>query len=306
MMQLPDSVTIIEQVLRDGLQKENKRVPTSKKVAILDALIDAGLKHIEVTSFVHPGKVPQTADAEALCRQLKPLTGVVYSALVLNPKGLERAAAAGIHHVSASLSASDSHSRRNAGVGLGEARRNIAAVIAGAKNQSMAVQGGIQCAFGCRWEGAVDPQRVLDLAGEMLDLDVDAIMLADTTGMADPRSVYALSRRLLEKAGGKPVVLHLHDTEGKGLANVLAALAAGVCHFDAALGGMGGCPFIAGASGNVATEDLAVMLAQMNIATGLDLDRLAAISRSLERYFSKRLPAKMHQILNRTDLRVIR
>ena len=302
----PKSVVIEEQGLRDGLQNEDLFVSTEKKIGITNALIEAGIERIQVTSFVNPKTIPQMADADKLYAELPRTNEVVYSALVLNPKGMERAARAGATHVTASISASDTHSQRNAGMSLEEARKHFSEMVAIGKSHALTIRGGLQCVFGCRFEGRIDPKTVMDMLKEQLDLGVDEIELADTTGMADPRSVQKLCDPIIIAAGKKPVYLHLHDTEGKGLANALAALQTGITHFDTAIGGMGGCPFIKGASGNIATEDLAFMLQQMGIETGIDIDKISAISRSLEDYFKKRFSGKMHHLLKRDDIEVIR
>jgi len=302
----PQRVVIEEQGLRDGLQSEKTFVPTEKKLELIDAVVAAGVKRVQVTSFVNPKVIPQMADAEQVCAGLKPQPGVIFSGLVLNTKGVERAAAAGLTHVSASISASDTHSRKNANASLKEARKRFADMVRTGKQNGLTVRGGLQCVFGCRFEGAVDPNVVFDVVKEQLDLGIDEIALADSTGMANPRAIREICAEVVELANGATVLLHLHDTEGKGIANAMAALQVGVNHFDTAFGGMGGCPFIKGASGNIATEDLACMLAQMGIATGIDVDKIAAISRSLEVFFGKQFSGKMHRVLARDDIKVLR
>jgi hydroxymethylglutaryl-CoA lyase len=306
MIDLPKSVVIEEQGLRDGLQSEAKVVPTEKKLEIIDALIDAGVKRIQIASFVNPKLIPQMADAENLCAGLKKRHGVVYSVLVLNPKGMERAANAGGSHVTASISASNAHSQRNAGMTLAEARRQLSEMVTIGKKSGLTVRGGLQCVFGCRYEGRIDPNIVMDMIKEQLDLGIDEIELADTTGMADPRAIQEICGPVRALAEGKPVYLHLHDTEGKGLANALSALQVGITHFDSAFGGMGGCPFVKGASGNIATEDLVFMLKQMGIETGININKIAAISRLLEDFFSKRFSGKMHRLLEGKDIKLMR
>ena len=302
----PSKVVIEEQGLRDGLQREKIPVPTAQKLKIIDALVDAGVRRIQVTSFVNPRLVPQMADADELCAALNHRPGVIYSALVLNTRGIERAADAGLKHVSASISASDAHSRKNANVSLDKARRQFADMIKIGKKHGLSLGGGLQCAFGCRFEGAIDPEAVFDIVKLQLDLGIDEIVLADTTGMANPLSIQEICAPVIELANGIPVILHLHDTEGKGLANVLAALSLGVDHFDTTFGGMGGCPFIKGASGNIATEDLVWMLSQMGIDSGVDAGKIAAISRSLEAFFNKQFAGKMHRLLARDDIQLLR
>lgn len=306
MSNYPDQVTIEEQGLRDGFQNEKKPVPTEMKLQLIEKLISAGLKRIQVASFVHPKLVPQMADAEQICRGLKPMEDIIFSGLVLNAKGMERAADAGLEHVAASISVSDTHSRKNANVSLSEARKRFAEMIKTGQQNGLKIRGGLQCAFGCRFEGRIDPEIIFDVTKEQLDLGVNEIALADTTGMADPRSIMEICVPLVDIVGDRPLFLHLHDTEGKGLANVLAALHAGVSCFDTAFGGMGGCPFIKGASGNISTEDLAFMLSQMGIDTGLDIVQIAEISRSLEMFFEKRFSGKIHKIIQKSDIKFIR
>jgi hydroxymethylglutaryl-CoA lyase len=226
--------------------------------------------------------------------------------LVLNARGIERAAGAGLKHVAASISASDTHSRKNANASLNKARRQFADMIKVGKAHGLTVSGGLQCVFGCRFEGAIDSEVVFDLVKEQLDQRVDEIVLADSTGMANPHSIQEICAQVIELANGTPLILHLHDTEGKGLANVLTALTLGVNHFDTTFGGMGGCPFIKGASGNIATEDLVWMLSQMGIDTGIDAGKIAAISRELEAFFKKPFAGKMHRLLARGDIQLLR
>ena len=301
----PKQITIEEQGPRDGFQSEKAVVPTERKLEIIDALADAGLPRIQVCSFVHPKYVTQMADAEAVCAGLRRLPGVVYSGLVLNLKGVERAVAAGLDHVAVSISASDTHSRKNTGKSLEEAQTGYAEMVRTAKTAGLTVRGGLQCVFGCRFEGAVDPDAVLDLVKRHLDLEIDELALADSTGMADPASMTDLMGRVLELAGDRPVILHLHDTEGRGLANALAAIQTGVRIFDTAFGGMGGCPFIKGATGNIATEDLVAMVERMGMPTGIDVRTVAEISRSLETFFDTRFPGSMHRVLGNDAIKVV-
>ena len=296
---------IVEQGVRDGFQSEQTVVPTERKLEIIDALADAGISRIQVCSFVHPKYVPQMADAEAVCKGLSRRPGVVYSGLVLNLKGVERAAAAGLDHVAASISASDTHSRKNTGKSLLEAQTGYAEMVRTAKDAGLTVRGGLQCVFGCRFEGAIDPDNILDLVKRHLDLDIDELALADSTGMADPRAMDELMGWVMELAGDRPVILHLHDTEGRGLANALAAIQAGVRYFDTAFGGMGGCPFIKGATGNIATEDLVAMVERMGMTTGIDIRAVAEISRSLEAFFDKPFPGSMHRVLGNNAIKVV-
>jgi hydroxymethylglutaryl-CoA lyase len=303
MQKYPDKVIIEEQGLRDGLQNENGIYPLEKKLEVIDALVEAGIKRIQLTSFVHPQLMPQMADAEEICKRVKKRNDVLYSGLALNTKGIQRAADVGLNHVAASISASDTHSRKNASVSLAEARKQFAEMVKIAKERGLKIRGELQCVFGCRFEGKIDYGVIFDIIKEQLDLGVDEIALADSTGMANPISIQEICEQVILIAGGKSVFLHLHDTEGKGLANALAAMQIGVYNFDTAFGGMGGCPFIKEASGNISTEDFAFMLHQMGIESGIDIKKISAISRSLERFFDKRFSGKMHNLLNRKDIK---
>lgn len=295
-LQLPEQVEIVEVGLRDGLQSEATIVPTATKLDLIARLVAAGLRRVQVASFVNPRLVPQMADADELCARLPAAEGVVYSGLVLNLRGLERARAAGLRHVDIGLSASETHSRKNANMGVGEALGQVAAMVAAARAAGITVRGGVQCAFGCAYEGAVPAERVLGIAGRLLELGVGELALADSTGMANPRQLAAMLEALRPLAGAVPIVLHLHDTRGMGLANLLVALQHGVRQFDTAFGGLGGCPFIKGATGNIATEDTVHMLGQMGVATGVDLAGVAACSRIVAGLLGRDLPGKLYRI----------
>lgn len=292
------TIIIEEQGPRDGFQVEKKPIPTEMKVRFVESLAEAGLQRIQVTSFVHPKLVPQMADAEQVCTQIRKKEGVLYSGLVLNAKGVERALKGGLNHVAASISASDTHSRKNANKSLPEAQVEFEEMLRVAKEAGLKVRGGLQCAFGCRYEGPISENIVLDLAKRHLELGVDEIALADSTGMGNPEAIKRVMTQVVQWANGRPVALHLHDTEGKGMANMLAGIEVGVTIFDTALGGLGGCPFIKGATGNIATEDAANMLHQMGIATGIDLYKIAALSQEMELFLERKLPGRMKEVLS--------
>lgn len=293
-MNLPPHAQLIEVGLRDGLQNQPVTLPTAVKLEAVAGLIEAGLRQIQVASFVHPQKVPQMADAEALCAGLPRRAGVTYSALVLNPKGVERAVAAGIGRVDASLSASEEHSRRNAGFGIAEARGRLAEMIGAARAAGLEVRAGVQCAFGCVFEGEIPVDRVVELAGQLAGLGPVELALADSTGMATPRDLETVIGRVREEVGELPLILHLHDTRGLGLANLLTALQLGVTRFDTAFGGLGGCPFIPGATGNVATEDVVHALETMGVRTGVDHAKVAAVSARVEEHLGAVMPGKLY------------
>ncbi len=292
-------VIIEEQGLRDGIQNLDITLATSQKIELIKSLLDAGLQRIQIASFVHPRLVPQMADAEELLRQLDQRSGVLYSGLVLNVKGVERAIETNLQHISCSISASDTHSQKNTRMSLSEARTRFADMVALAKRNGLKVRGGIQCAFGCRYEGNIHQNHVLEMVDAHLAEGIDEIALADSTGMANPASMGSLMEQIVEKADGIPVVLHLHNTEGKGLANFYAALQAGVRIFDTAFGGLGGCPFIQGATGNIATEDTVHMLHQMGYETGIDLKRLVETAKKMEKILGQALPGKMYNLLDK-------
>jgi len=292
-MNFPNSVRLIEVGLRDGFQFESKVAPTELKLEIISELVQAGLKQIQVISFVNSKRVPQMADAEELIRRLPKQDGLIYSGLVLNTKGLERACRAGLEAVEISISASDTHSRKNTGMSLNEAILQGKEMLRRAKECNMHITAGVQCAFGCVYEGGIAEDRVLGIVSEFMSIGIDRISIADTTGMAHPLSIKSLIQKLMPELGGLPIALHLHDTRGLGLVNVMAAMECGIREFDCSLAGMGGCPFVAGAAGNIATEDTAYLMKTLNIETGIDIQKLGQCSMKLENFFEKRFPGKV-------------
>jgi hydroxymethylglutaryl-CoA lyase len=248
---------------------------------------------------VHPRLVPQMADAEEVCARLSPYPDVRYSGLALNLKGIDRAQQAGIKDIDMSVSASEAHSLRNANRTVSEALDEYDSMYDRARSYNMEVRGGIQCAFGFQDADDVDPQTVVEIARHFLDdLGVDELALADSSGLANPIQLANLLQVIVPMAGEKPVILHLHDTRGMGLANVVEAMRVGVRCFDTSFGGLGGCPFIADATGNIATEDTAYMLHQMGIETGIDLPKVSLIAKKFERLLGiQSLPGKMHSML---------
>ncbi|SFC20663.1 hydroxymethylglutaryl-CoA lyase [Tropicimonas isoalkanivorans] len=290
-------VLIEDEFLRDGLQNEKRLFSLDEKLGFVAALESAGVRRIQLGSFVHPKWVPQMADTDELFSRIDPKAGVVYSALVLNKAGLERALAVGVRHLSISVSASETHSRKNTNRSVDEARAAIVPAIEKALGEGIAVRAGIQSALGCGFEGRIDPDRVAEIAREFAQLGVGEINIADTAGLANPRQVYALCSRLRAEVGeGVRLSLHLHDTRGLGLANMVAGLQAGVRIFDAALGGLGGCPFVPKATGNIATEDAAFACAQMGLETGIDWQALTAPVAEAERLLGRTLPARISHV----------
>lgn len=290
-------VLIEDEFLRDGLQNEKRLFTIEEKLEFLTALEQAGVRRIQVGSFVHPKWVPQMADTDALFAALTPKAGVTYSALVLNKAGLDRALAVGVKHLSISVSASETHSRKNTNRSVDEGRAAIAPVIEKALEEGIAVRAGIQSALGCGFEGRIDPVRVCDIAREFSDMGVNEINIADTAGLANPRQVFDLCDRLRgEIAPETALSLHLHDTRGLGLANMVAGLQAGVRIFDAALGGLGGCPFVPKATGNIATEDAAYACAELGLEAGIDWQTLRGAVGQAEALLDRPLPGRMSHV----------
>lgn len=290
-------IYIEEQGPRDGFQVETVPIPTELKIKWIEQAVEAGVKRIQMSSFVHPKVVPQMADAEAVCAGVNRKEGVIYSGLVLNVKGVERAVKSGLNHIAISMSASDTHSRKNANKSLKESLIEFAEMASVAKEGGLIIRGGIQCAFGCRYEGNISEQFVIDLAKRHLDLGIDELSLADSTGMGNPMQIRRVMSQIVPMAGNLPVILHLHDTEGKGIANMIAAIGCGVNYFDTAFGGLGGCPFIKGATGNIATEDVVHCLHQMGYETGINIQKMIALAKEVELFLGRKLPGKVKEIV---------
>jgi hydroxymethylglutaryl-CoA lyase len=292
-VRFPERVTICEVGPRDGFQIEPVFIPTELKVEVVDRLSAAGLRRIQVTSFVHPKVVPQLADAEAVMAGIRRRPGTVYSALVPNDTGARRAVDAGVDELHTVVSASESHNLANVNMTVETSLARLAAVADVAARAGVPVSGGISTAFGCPFEGDVPLDRLRWLCGRLAELGVRAIGLADTTGMANPRQVARTLVHLLPAWPHLEWSLHTHDTRAMAIPNILAALECGVTVFDASIGGLGGCPFAPGASGNVCTEDLVHCLSTMEIATAIDLDRLLEAARRVEAIVGRPLPGQL-------------
>jgi hydroxymethylglutaryl-CoA lyase len=290
---LPRKVTIHEVVLRDGIQNERKIVPTEKKLRLVGELVACGVRRIEVSSFVNRSLVPQMADAEELWERIERKRRVLYSALILSEGGLERAIRCRAPHVGIFVSASETHSRKNSNKSVSEALKEAVRLIGRAQDAGMRVRAGVMNAFGCAYEGHVPVARVLKLVRTFMKMGPDEICLADSSGLANPVQMDEVLSRACVEAGETDLSLHLHNTRGLGLANVYAALAQGVAIFDTSLGGMGGCPFITGARGNIATEDTIGMLHSMGLKTGVDLNCLTETSRRFETVMGQTFPAAL-------------
>ncbi|MBN9390617.1 MAG: hydroxymethylglutaryl-CoA lyase [Chloroflexi bacterium] len=295
MANYPAQVSIREVGPRDGLQNESAWVPTEQKIAFINALANTGLKRIEAVSFVHPKAIPQMRDAAEVVAGIERVPGVVYSAIVPNAAGANRAVAAGMDEVEIFLSASESHNLKNVRMPVAEslkAAHQIAAILGEAKMPFDAV---ISTAFGCPYEGDVPVERVMWVAERLLELNPRPvrITLGDTTGMANPLLVDRIVGEFQEKFPDVTLSLHFHNTRGSGLANVLAGLQRGVTYFDSSLGGLGGCPYAPGATGNITTEDLVNMLHDMGIQTGIDLEKLLECARMAQDFVGHELPSQV-------------
>lgn len=297
-------IIIEEQGLRDGMQTIPISVEPERKLFYIQQLIDAGVKRIQVASFVNPKLVPQMADAEIICSDLPTNDSVVFSGLVLNMRGVERAIKVGLKHLAISLSASNTHSIKNTNKTIEASKMEFKEMVQLALSEGITIRGGIQCAFGCRYEGTIDPQVVYDLTQHHLDCGVPEIALADSTGMGNPIQIKSMLLKIKSFSDNIPIALHLHNTENKGYANMIAAIEAGVYQFDSAFGGLGGCPFIQGATGNIATEDVVHLLQQMNYTTGIDIHKVAAISTDFEKVLGKELPGLLYKLIGRSDIKM--
>lgn len=273
------TVEIVEVSPRDGLQNESRPVSTVEKVRLIEALIGAGVRRMEATSFVHPGRVPQMADAEDVMAAVPRLEDVSYIGLVLNQRGAVRAAATGVHELNYVVPCTDTFGQRNQGVTTRQALDALEPIGATAREAGLKVSVTLAVAFGCPYEGEVSVDRVAEVAREVVSAGIDELALADTLGCGVPRQVTELAGAVRDLQA--PLRLHLHETRHTGLANAVAALDAGVTVLDSSAGGLGGCPFAPGAAGNVATEDLVWMLARSGVETGLDVDGIVSAGRGI-------------------------
>jgi hydroxymethylglutaryl-CoA lyase len=275
---LPPRVRVVEVGPRDGLQNEKGVVATADKVRFIDLLSDAGFAVIEATSFVSPRAVPQLADAAEVMAGIQRKTGVRYAALVPNSRGMERALAAGVDEVAVFTGASETFVQHNINTSIDGSVANFRPVVAMARERGVRVRGYISTAFGCPYEGAIAPSAVAAVAEKLLALGVDELSIGDTIGVATPNQVVDVTQALLAHTTLDRLAMHFHDTRGAALANVLAALQLGIAIFDSSAGGLGGCPYAPGASGNLATEDLLYMLQGLSVDTGIDLNAVVAAS----------------------------
>ncbi len=296
---LPQAVSVREVGPRDGFQNEPEVIPTERKVELIDALARTGLRRLEVTSFVRPDVIPQLADAAQVLAQIDVPAAVSVSVLIPNERGLDAAlelrhAATGARpafdEINVFMSASETHNRNNVNRSIAESLSALEAVLSRARALGLRCEGVISTSFGCPYEGQVPPERVLEIAARLRDAGAQEIGFGDTTGMANPRQVRAFFTEARESLGeGVELTAHFHNTRGQGLANVLAALEAGIESFESSFGELGGCPVPAGATGNIATEDLVSMLHEMGIDTGIDLEALLACARRAQEILGRPL-----------------
>ena len=288
----PKKVKIIEVGPRDGLQNESKIISTQDKVKFIQKLTASGIQNIEIGSFVSPKHVPQLSDTEEVVKNLKQNADVIYSALVPNLKGLDRAMACGVKRVAVFTSASETFTEKNINMTIPESLRIYKEVIQKAQKNNMSARGYISTCFVCPYEGEIKKDKVLEVAISLLEMGVDEISIGDTIGAASPKDIFETVGFLLGKIPGDKMALHFHDTYGTALANVVAGLELGITAFDSSAGGLGGCPYAPGASGNIATEDLIYILTRMGIKTNIDLKKLAEASLFMQNVLGKDLPSK--------------
>jgi hydroxymethylglutaryl-CoA lyase len=296
-MSLPRKVTIFEMGARDGLQNEDALISTDDKVRYIDLLSDTGLRWIEATSFVSPKAIPQLADAAEVFGRIRKAPGVRYPVLVPNLKGYERARAAGADAIAVFTAASERFTKRNINMTIDESLATFRDVVRAAKADGCWVRGYISTAFGSPFGDAVTPAMVLDVSLKLIDMGCDELSIGDTIGVGVPSQVDALVPLLARRIPREAIAMHFHDTRGTALANVYAALQRGIAKFDASSGGLGGCPYAPGATGNVGTEDVLYLLHQMGIETGVDLERVRTASRFIATVVDHALTSKAYQAM---------
>ena len=287
------AIEIVEVGPRDGLQSEPGVMPTAAKIEFIERLIDAGLRRLEVTSFVNPKKVPQMADAEQVLAGLNKRADVRYVGLVLNHKGFERAVAAGCNEIGMAVVASDTFNRRNQGVGTEESIAAWLEIAKAAHAAGVRPQVTVSAAFGCPFEGEISVDRVIEVAKRVAEANPYEVAFADTIGVGVPSQVTEILTRAREALPGVRLRAHFHNTRNTGLANAYAAVVAGVSALDSSAGGIGGCPFAPAATGNIPTEDLVYMLERMGVSTGIDLDKLLATGEWLQQTLGRNVPGML-------------
>jgi hydroxymethylglutaryl-CoA lyase len=292
-MEYPTRVTIVEVGPRDGFQVEREFIPTELKVEVIDAIAAAGVRKIETSSFVSPNFVPQLADAAEVFSNIDRRSGTRYTALVPNLKGVERAIDAGADGVRLVVTTTDTYNLKNVGMTVEQSLGVGREITARLSREPIEMEAVIALAFGCPFEGPVSEDRVAELAHRFANMGVRELSIADSVGLGNPRAISKTMARLKDELDGVALSLHLHDTRGLGLANVVAALNVGIDTFDASIGGLGGCPVLSDGAGNIATEDLANMCHEMGIETGIDIEAVQAISRKMQDFLGRGLPSRV-------------
>ncbi|MFC4181899.1 hydroxymethylglutaryl-CoA lyase [Saccharococcus thermophilus] len=294
----PTHVTIKEVGPRDGLQNEKTQIATEDKIAWINKLSKTGLTYIEITSFVHPKWIPQLSDALEVATRIERVPGVTYAALVPNQKGLEKALTAQVDEVAVFMSASETHNRKNINKSIEETFPVLEEVVRAAKQEGKTVRGYVSTVFGCPYEGSVSVEQVIRVSERLFDMGIDELSLGDTIGVATPKQVQELLEIVLKRFPKEKLAMHFHDTRGTALANILISLEMGITTFDSSLGGLGGCPYAPGASGNVATDDLVYMLHGMGIATGIDVQRLMEAALFIQEKIGRPLSSRYLQTIS--------
>ncbi|MED3904701.1 hydroxymethylglutaryl-CoA lyase [Geobacillus thermodenitrificans] len=294
----PTKVTIKEVGPRDGLQNEASPVATADKIAWINLLSETGLSYIEVTSFVHPKWIPQLADAAEVAAGIRRKDGVTYAALVPNEKGLERALRVGVDEVGVFMSASETHNQKNINKTIAATFPVLEGVVKAAKQERKTVRGYVSTVFGCPYEGTVAVDQVLMVADRLFAMGVDELSLGDTIGVATPKQVEDVLAEVLRRFPAEQIAMHFHDTRGTALANILVSMEMGITTFDSSLGGLGGCPYAPGASGNVATDDLVYMLHGMGVETGINVEQLTKAALFIRDKIGRPLPSRYLQTIS--------
>jgi hydroxymethylglutaryl-CoA lyase len=298
MSKWPKQVRIKEVGPRDGLQNEKAAISTEDKIAWINQLSKTGLTYIEITSFVHPKWIPQLSDALEVATRIERAPGVTYAALVPNQKGLEKALAAQVDEVAVFMSASETHNRKNINKSIEETFPVLEEVVRAAKQEGKTVRGYVSTVFGCPYEGNVSIEQVIRVSERLFGMGIDELSLGDTIGVATPKQVQELLEIVLKRFPKENLAMHFHDTRGTALANILISLEMGITTFDSSLGGLGGCPYAPGASGNVATDDLVYMLHGMDIATGIDVERLTEAALFIQEKIGRPLSSRYLQTIS--------
>ncbi len=298
----PERVKIVEVGPRDGFQMETAFIPTDLKVKVIDLVAEAGVSKVEATAFVSPEVIPQLRDSHEVMAGIRRRPGIRYTALVPNLKGMERALAAGVDGVRLVICATETYNQRNVGMSIAQSLEVCGQMLERAEPSGLPVEAVIAVAFGCPFEGEVSEDRVVTLARNFVDQGITELSIADSVGLANPVRIRRLLSRLQEEVPDIELSLHLHDTRGLGLANVLSALELGISAFDSSIGGLGGCPIMKGGTGNISTEDLVNMCHEMGLETGIDLDAIRRASREMERFLDRKLPSHVLAAGTREEL----